>query len=128
MTLLGEFDALKTIPNTLYAMSMTYRRLTSNPNVEPRTYATAVNFSGFLKDHTHRDQWDDRRGAWITIESVSLVTDPTVVLRNGDQITDADGKKWAFASRDSSGPATIHYTLEANDPSLASGGDRGGGV
>lgn len=108
--------------------ALSYRTLTSDPNVESRSHSSYTAFTGLITSRTSRNEWDDRRASFVRVETTTLIAPSTIALKQGDQIKDGSNIIWAIDTIDSSGPGTITYTMKLAVSTMATGGDRGGGV
>lgn len=105
-----------------------YRKMTSEPDVEPRTYGTATDIEGHQSTHVHQETFQTERGVWVREERCSFrVSSATTVLVQGDQLADPNGVYWAVMGVASTGIGTVRYDLSRQVPLLAEG-NRGGGV
>ena len=106
-----------------------YRKLTSAPGVDTRTYGTATDIVGHQSNRVHSEAFEDARGAWVREERCSFrVSDATTELTQGDQLADPSSVYWAVVGVASTGVGTRRYDLSRNVPLYAEGSSRGGGV
>ena len=132
MTLRSDIQtALRTVVSVTAGIGETwqYRKLTSAPGVDTRTYGTATDIVGHQSGRTHSEKFQDERGAWVREERCSFrVSDATTALTQGDQLADPSSVYWAVVGIASSGVGTVRYDLSRLVPLYAEGSSRNGGV
>lgn len=110
-----------------FGETWTFRRMTSEPDVEPRTYGSATDIVGHQSARTHSEGYKTDQGVWMRQERCGFrVADNTTELKQGDQLTDPSGVYWAVMGVASTGVGTRRYDLSRDVPLLAEG-NRGGG-
>lgn len=107
-----------------------YRRLTSDPGVEPRTYTDWEEFAVLPTAGQHVEKFDQDRSTFsqASAQRVRCPDDEVVPpLEQGDQVKDDHDDVWAVMGVSSSGPGSVAYAVE-RDKGLMADGDRKGGV
>jgi hypothetical protein len=107
-----------------------YRRLTSNPGVEPRTYTDWEDFDTLPTSGQHTESYDGDRATFTQSASQRIRSpDDEIVppLEQGDQVKDPAEVVWAVMGVGTSGPGSIAWSI-TRDTSLMADGDRKGGV
>lgn len=131
MTLRDELAVVNRLPvgvSAGFGETWTYRQMTSEPDVEPRTYGAAVNIEGHLGPIAKGERYQTEHGVWMRQDRGSFrVADNTAELKQGDQLTDPSGVYWAVMGIASTNVGTRRYDLARDVPLLAEG-NRGGGV
>lgn len=132
MTLRADIQTqLRTVVGVTAGIGETwqYRKLTSAPGVDTRTYGTATDIAGHQTGRAHSEAFQDGRGAWVREERCSFrVSDATTELTQGDQLVDTASVYWAVVGIASSGIGTRRYDLSRSVPLYAEGSSRNGGV
>lgn len=132
MTLRADIQTqLRTVTTITSGLGETwqYRKLTSAPGVDTRTYGTATDIAGHQSARSHSEAFQDDRGVWMKQERCSFrVSDATTELAQGDQLVDTASVYWAVASLGSCGVGTRRYELVRDVPFFAEGSSRKGGV
>jgi hypothetical protein len=106
-----------------------YRKITSLPGVEPRTYDAAwTEIDGLATAVSWAQEYDEQRDAQVLRHRARLrVPDSVTALVPGDQVKDSSDIVWAVSARESSAYGSIAYAIMREKPMLAEA-DRGGGV
>jgi hypothetical protein len=119
--------ALRSVPGVL-GVTWYYRRLTSGPTAETRTYGTQATFVVLVTGRTTLEDYNESGEVWRRVERARLRTsDALADLHQGDQVIDASGNFWAVMGIESSGIGTEAYRIERHIP-LAASPNRHGGV
>lgn len=117
---------LQTVP-AFFGQSWYYRRLTSGPAAQARTYGTMTQVTVQISGRNTVEEMDEPSGRWRRIERAKLRTsDALADLHQGDQVIDPNGLAWAVMGIASSGIGTVAYTIERDLPLVASPNRRGG--
>lgn len=111
-----------------------FRKLTSGPSVETRTYTAWVAMTAHVTGEVNSDAFDEPRSVWSSTEKARFrVAEADAILDNGDQIhDDPEGdlalvRVWAVTAVESSSVGTVAYTIERTIP-LRVQPNRQGGV
>lgn len=105
-----------------------YRRLTSGPAAEPRTYSAWTDVTAHPTSLNWEQTWNEDRQAWERTETQRLrVSDALAQLNPGDQVRDTAEVVWAVSAQQAAGVGTKAYTITRTIPLKADAG-RGGGV
>ena len=107
-----------------------FRRLTSDYGIEPRTYSDWEEFTALPTSGMNAEVFDvDRGGHRLAYTARIRAADDsrTPLLKQGDQIVNAQDLVWAVMGVGSSGPGTVAYSV-SKDRMLMGDQDRKGGV
>ncbi len=105
-----------------------YRRLTSGPATETRTYGAWADVTAHPTSLTWDQTWNEDRQAWERTETQRLrIKDDLAQLNPGDQVRDTAQVVWAVGAQQAAGVGTKAYTVMRTIPLQADAG-RGGGV
>lgn len=107
-----------------------YRRLTSAPGVEPRTYSDWADFDTLPTSGQHTEGYDLERATFTQSASQRVRCPDDEIsppLEQGDQVKDPKEAVWAVMGVGSSGPGSIAYSINRENGLMADG-DRKGGV
>lgn len=106
-----------------------YRRITSGPVAEPRTYGAWTDIEGHFSGVINAEEYRDDHGAWMRTETAGFRCSDALRLRQGDQIRMPNDTSdvWAVVGIASSGVGTIRYDLRRQVP-LKLGPNRAGDV
>jgi predicted deacylase len=108
-----------------------YRRLTSGPSANTRTYGSWTNVTAHASDRAAPPEWDAERNVWKRVERLRFrVSDALADLHQGDQVKDPAGTVYALTGISSNAPntGTIAYDCERAVPLKIEAGSREGGV
>lgn len=114
-------------PNEL-SDTFQYRKLTSKPSAEPRTYDEWYDIVGLPSQGKTSQIFDEKKGVYKNYSNMSFRTaDTEPSLEPGDQVMETTGRVWNVIGVLSSGPGSIAYSLGREIGVMASR-DRKGGV
>lgn len=130
MTALADIrTTLQSVITDVLSEAWYYRRLTSGPATETRTYGTWTAVQALGTAQTTDEQYDERRQAFKRRETIRVrVSDALADLHQGDQFKDAAAIIWAIdgiASR-AANCGTVAYSASRDIPLLASPARDGG--
>lgn len=132
MTLRADIQTqLRTVVGVTAGIGETwqYRRITSAPGVDTRTYGTLTDIVGHQISRSHTESFRDDQGVWMRKEQCSFrVADNATELTQGDQLVDPSGIYWAVMGIASSGVGTRRYELAREVPLYSEGSSRKGGT
>ncbi len=131
MTVRSDIQSiLRTVPTILGETTWTYRRLTSGPAAETRTYGSATAITVHSSGRGHDEVYDEPRGVTKRVERmVCRVSDAVAVLHQGDQFIDAATDYWNVVGLvpGAQNIGTVAYNTIREIP-LAASPNRNGGV
>ncbi len=125
--------ALRDVVTNVLATTAQYRTLTSNPGVDNRTWSAWTDINGVFNSKQSTQEYDNERQVWNIMWTATFRTSDVLDLNQGDQLKTLDENGttysvWAITGADAGSTGTIRYTLVWQEPILASGVNRGGGV
>jgi hypothetical protein len=119
---------LRGVPALLGETTWYYRRLTSGPVADPRTYGSWTAATVHASARTWVEQYDDSGKSHGRVEQQQVrQSDAVADLKPGDQFKDPDAVEWAITAIASSGVGTKAYTIQ-RQKNLKAGPDRGEAV
>ncbi len=129
MTTATAIAAAERLALGILSSPIQYRRLTSRPGVEPRTYGTTTSTTALVSNLTTVQEYDQHLQSYINAQRITVRFPGSVAeLVQGDQVLLPDGSSWAILELLSTGQDTNRYMCGKDVATLASGGDRGGGM
>lgn len=122
--------ALRGVIDTL-GETWQYRRLTSGPSTNTRTYGSWTDVTASASGRSAPSEWDEAKSIWKRVERTRVrVSDALADLHQGDQLKHPDGDVYAIMGIASNAldAGTIAYDCERTKPLKAEAVDRDGGV
>lgn len=108
-----------------------YRRLTSGPKVNTRTYGSWTTITAHASSRAAPQEWDAERKLWKRVERIRWrVSDALADLHQGDQVKDSADTVYAVTGISSNAPntGTVSYECERAVPLRVEAGSREAGV
>jgi hypothetical protein len=129
MSLRDDIAAATRSVVTALGETWAYRRLTSGPAAETRTYGSWTDMTAHVSFETNAEGYGEQDYSVTRQETAKLrVTDALTRLQQGDQVRAPDGATvWSVVGVSSSGVGTRGYQISRSVP-LRGGPDRGGEV
>lgn len=120
-------SVLRPVPGVL-GVTWYYRRLTSGPANQTRSYGMTTSFVVHVSNRRTREEYNERGQLSARIEEAQVRTSDVLAdLHQGDQVIDADGNFWSVSGMASSGYGTKAFAISRRIPLKASP-ERGGNV
>lgn len=131
MTIRSELQTALRQANDDLGETWQYRRRTSGPVAETRTYGSWTSFTANPTGRTVIPEWDEKRGAFKRVDKMRIrVSDSITEFVFGDQFKSPAGVEYAFdgVASHSLNTGTVAYDIKRDVPTRGEVGGREGGL